>query len=141
MNVSSAPDADAYPFVSERGAASRISSRATGSRRWTERISCGSSAVRFYDRATRAARERGFASVRASRGGTPFEMRLVLTPVPWWWVQMLCAALAFLVGLLLLVRAPEWHLARRNFVVFFCLGALSASFDWKTSGIRARGSR
>jgi hypothetical protein len=49
---------------------------------------------------------------------------------------MLLTAPVFLVGLLLLVRAPEWHLARRYFVTFFCLGVLDASFDWKASGFR-----
>ena len=36
-----------------------------------------------------------------------FETRLALTPIPGWWMQMLCAALVFLIGLLLLVLAPE----------------------------------
>jgi GAF domain-containing protein len=85
---------------------------------------------------TRAARERGFAVVRATRNGSSFDTRVGLTPIPLWWVQLLCAVPVFLVGLLLLVRAPEWHLARRYFVTFFCLGVLDASFDWKTSPFR-----
>jgi hypothetical protein len=133
--VSSAPDARSYPVVFGRG-------------RWTElepgdrleavdgRDLLGSSAVRFYDRATRAARGQGVARIRASRGGAPFEVNLSLTAVPWWWAQMLSSGLAFLVGLLLLVRAPEWHLSRRYFVLFFCLGALGATIDFKTSGLR-----
>jgi hypothetical protein len=134
--VSSAPDAHSYPFV--------VKARVWKQFEPGDRLEAvdgedlrGSSAARFYDRATRAARERGFAQVRASRGGTPFEMRLGLTPVPWWWAKLLGAALLFLVGLLLFLRAPGWHLARRNFVALFCLGALRASIDFSTNSMRA----
>jgi hypothetical protein len=135
MNVSSAPDAHAYPVVLGAGPWKELE---PGDR--LEAVEgedlLGSSAARVFDRVTRAARERGFASVRASRSGVPFETRLGLTPVPWWWTKLLFTALVFLVGLLLLVRAPEWHLARRNFVLFFCLGAMGASSDWNRSGFR-----
>jgi hypothetical protein len=135
LNVSSAPGSDAYPFVLSAGPWKELE---PGDR--IEAVDgedlLGSSAVRFYDRAIRAARERGFASIRPSRGGTSFETRLGLTPVPLWWAEMLCAALQFLAGLLLLVRAPHWHLARRNFAMLAGASALSAAFDWKMTGIR-----
>jgi hypothetical protein len=39
----------------------------------------GAPALRFYDLATRGARERGFAIVRADRAGAPFDVRIELT--------------------------------------------------------------
>jgi hypothetical protein len=135
VSVSSAPRANAYPLVLSAGSWQELE---PGDR--LEAVEgedlLGSSAIRFYDRTIRAARERGFASIRASRSGTPFETRLELTPVPGWWVELLGAALQFLVGLLLLVRAPHWHLARRNFLMLAGTAALNVTFDWKLTDIR-----
>jgi hypothetical protein len=135
VTVSSAPDAHSYPLVFRADRSTQLEPGDQLEVVEGEDL-LGSSAVRFYDRATRAARERGVAGVRARRGGTPFDVNLSLTPVPWWWAQMLSSGLAFGVGLLLLVRAPEWHLSRRYFVVFFCFGALGATLDFKTGGFR-----
>jgi hypothetical protein len=135
LSVSSAASADAYPSVLREGPwkdldpGDQIEAVEGAELR-------GSSALRFYDRVIRAARERGSASVRASRRGTPFETRIGLTPVPWWWAEALCALVQYLVALLLLVRAPYWHLARRNFVLFGCATVLSAAFDWKSGPMR-----
>jgi hypothetical protein len=135
VSVSSATDVHAYPLVLNAGAWEELK---PGDR--LEAVDgeslLDSSAIRFYDRAIRGARERGFASIRASRSGTPFEIRLGLTSVPGWWVELLGAAVQFLVGLLLLVRAPDWHLARRNFLMLAGTAALNVTFDWKVTEIR-----
>jgi hypothetical protein len=133
--VSPAPDAGAYPSVLKADPWPQLAPGDQLEAVEGEDLR-GSSALRFYDRVTRFARERGFASVRASRHGTPFDARLELTPVPLWWVEALCAALQYLVAVLILVRAPDWHLGRRYVVMFACGTALSASFDWKMSGFR-----
>ncbi len=86
----------------------------------------GASALRFYDLATRAARERGFATVRANRAGTSFDVRVGLTPSAWWWVGLVSALAVLLVAVLLLVRAPGWHLSRRILVMFWCTAAAVA---------------
>ena len=46
----------------------------------------GFSALRFYDLATRAARERGFTEIALSRSGSPFTLGLTLEPMPLWWL-------------------------------------------------------
>ena len=80
----------------------------------------GSSGLRVCDRATRAALERGFTDIMLTRAGAPFVLRLGLTPQPSWWLGLLYSAGMFLAGLTLIVRAPQWHLARRNFVAMWC---------------------
>ena len=54
----------------------------------------GFSALRFYDLATRAARERGFTEVALSRSGSPFTLRLTLAPRPLWWLGSVYSALS-----------------------------------------------
>ena len=87
VGVSSAEAADAYPMVrttepSELRRGDRI-----------EAVEgedlAGASALRFHDRATRAARAHGFASLRIRRGGTAFDVRVPLSSPAWWWVPLL----------------------------------------------------
>lgn len=136
MNVSSAPAIDDYPVVLSpiRQCGFEVGDRLESVDGEDLR---GSSAIRFYDRVTRAARERGHARIRVSRGGERFEKLFELSPSRWWWMRMGVAAAEFLVGLLLLVRAPQWHLARRTFVALVLLSALDASFNWGFSGFRS----
>lgn len=138
IDVISAPAAADYPFVAtplpEIGLEVGDRLEAVDGRDLR-----GSSAVRFYDGVSPAARERGFARLKANRGGIRFETTLPLRPQPWWWMNFPGAALAFAVGLLILLRAPQWHLARRNFVAFALVSALDVVTDFRGSGAGLRG--
>jgi hypothetical protein len=85
----------------------------------------GASALRFYDRAGRAAAGHGFARFEVRRGeGEPFEARIEPTPLPRWWSGVPVSLGLMLTSLLLLARAPDWHLKRRTFVVFWCFAVI-----------------
>src|SRR5262245_52494996 len=90
----------------------------------------GASALRFYDRVTRSARERGFAVIRGTRDGAPLELQLRLAPREGWWIPLVAQGLALLVAAALLVRAPSWHLARLNFVMFWAWASAMAALPW-----------
>ena len=127
IGVSSAPASDAYPTVSwwrqkplEQG--SQLETLDGEDLR-------GSTALHFYDRAIRAARERGFVSARASRAGTSFETRLELFPSKLWWVPFPGSAASLLIAILILIRAPGWHLARLNLVSTWCFAASPVLFN------------
>jgi hypothetical protein len=99
----------------------------------------GASTARFYDGVSPAARERGSARLSVSRDGARFETTLPLRPQRWWWMHFPSAVLAFGIGLLILLRAPNWHLARRTFVLFALVSALDVWTDWRASGSGLRG--
>jgi len=99
----------------------------------------GASAVLFYDRISPAARERGTAELRVRRAGARFEATLPIRPQPWWWMHFPASVLLFTIGLLILLRAPHWHLARRTFVLFAFVSALDVWTDFRRSGSGLRG--
>jgi class 3 adenylate cyclase len=115
--VGSAPAADAWPSV-RRGAARSASPLQPGDelRALDGQDLAGLSALVFYDRANRAARAQGSVSVRAVRAGQVFEVRLEPTPMPAWWSSIPFSVGVLLTAALLQIRAPGWHLARRNLV-------------------------
>jgi hypothetical protein len=119
IGVSSAPTSDSYPVVIYQIEPTNLE---PGDR--LEAVEGedlrGSSALRFYDRATRAARERGAVNVRVSRAGTSFATGLELSRSKWWWLPFPSSAISLGVALLILLRAPRWHLARRNLVALWC---------------------
>lgn len=90
----------------------------------------GTTALHVYDRFTRLARANGTVSVRASRAGVPFEVRVGLTPRALWWFGIPWALLYLVVGAAVLLRAPEWPLARLNFVFLCCWPAAHFFMDW-----------
>ena len=121
--VSSAPTSDSYPVVIAVIGRTKLHEPGDQLEAVDGEDLRGSSALRFYDRAVRAARERGFVNVRVNRAGTSFETRLELTPSKGWWVPFPTSAISLGVALLILLRAPGWHLARRNLVVLWCLSS------------------
>jgi len=89
----------------------------------------GSPAIRVYDLATRAARESGGTTLSVLRAGSAFEVRVGLSPSAWWWGPYLFAASLVLSTLIVLVRAPDWHLARRFFVASWCIAVNYVVFE------------
>ncbi len=136
IGVSSAPTSDTYPVVIWRDRLTNVFEPGEQLEAVDGEDLRGSSALRFYDRAIRAARERGFVNIRVNRAGTSFETRLELIPTKWWWVPFPSSAISLGVAVLVLLRAPGWHLARRNLVALWCLSAspmLHYNFDGPAS--------
>jgi class 3 adenylate cyclase len=72
----------------------------------------GASAARVWRGIAGMARERGVALVTADRDGERFEVRMELTPTPYWWAFMPVSAASLAMGAFLYFRAAHWHLAR-----------------------------
>lgn len=123
IGVSSAPTSDSYPRALWLNGLSNIVDPPAPLEALDGEDLRGSSALWFYDRAIRAARERGFVNVRLNRAGTSYESRLELYPAKGWWLPFPSSALSLLIALLILLRAPGWHLAWRNFVALWCFAA------------------
>jgi hypothetical protein len=128
IGVSSAPEPDAYPTViwsawkPQLVAGDEVEAVEGHDLR-------GSSALRFYDLATRAAREQGHAIVTARRAGSDFDVSVGLTASSWWWAPYLFATALLFAALIVLVRAPAWHLARRFFVASWCIAVGYVVFE------------
>lgn len=125
--VASAPGRDAYPTVrtvmpeAPTGVAVGDELRTVAGEDLR-----GRSALYFYDRAHRAARDRGAAAVGLVRAGKAFEIALPLERTRVWWLALPFAVALLGTALVLWIVAPHWHLARRYFVACWCFAALAA---------------
>lgn len=130
MSVSAASATDPYPIVKARRAVQPPGLLPGDELTQVEGESLrGFSALGFYDRATRIARERGFVDVTVHRAGATFDVRLFLRPIPEWWVPLLTYAVVLSSAVFLLIRAPGWHLARHYFVATWLLAVARSVFD------------
>ena len=129
VGVSSAPSAEAYPTV--KPSLWRPGQVTSGDEVTAVdgRDLRGFSALRFYDLATRAARERGLTEIALSRSGSPFTLGLTLEPRPLWWLGSVYSLLLMATGLFLLVRVPDWHLAQRYLAAAWCFAIPPVVFD------------
>jgi class 3 adenylate cyclase len=84
----------------------------------------GASALDVYARAGEWLRQRPEVRARVARAGELLEVPLALTPTPGWWAPFPFSAALLLTALVMLVRVPGWHLARRYFVACWCFSVL-----------------
>jgi class 3 adenylate cyclase len=83
----------------------------------------------FYLPALRAARANGAALVVVERAGERFDARVELTPNPSWWAALPFASALLFTAILLLLRAPGWHLARRNLVACWSFAIITTGMS------------
>lgn len=120
LGVSSAAGSDAYPVVlwTCKHAAIAIGDAVLSVAGHDLR---GASALRFFDVATKSARETGHAFVTVLRDGDRLEADAgPLTPSRFWWTRFVSSAGRLAFGVLLLLAAPTWHLGRRSLLSFWC---------------------
>jgi len=91
----------------------------------------GGTQLDFYDRATRGARERGYATLRAERDGAPFEVRVGLAPREGWWLSFAMQVVGMGVALAILWQASDRRIARLLFVSLWLWIALHAVMDFQ----------
>jgi class 3 adenylate cyclase len=128
--VSSAATSDAYPTVVELMDGARVDPALEPGdvlRSLDGEDLAGWRATDFFLRGARTAHEQGWVGVQVEREGRTFESRLELTPTPLWWIGLLFPVALIGTALLLLVRAPQWHLARRYFVACWLFALLVSS--------------
>jgi hypothetical protein len=87
----------------------------------------GWSGNEFFRRAARAVRGHGFARLEVERAGRRLEVRLEPARTPVWWIGFLFSAALIGTALLLLLRAPHWHLARRYFVACWLFAVVACT--------------
>jgi class 3 adenylate cyclase len=84
----------------------------------------GRSAISVLDAAEDARRAGRAAVLRIGRDAERLEVRVVSTRVVGWWAFLPFAACVLGTALLILIRAPHWHLARRYFVACWFFAVL-----------------
>jgi hypothetical protein len=122
MGVSSAAGPDSYPTILWEASPDLVPGDALLE---VEGVDLrGASALRFFDIATRAGRERPRVRVAVlTQSGERIETDTVhLQPSRFWWTRFITSLAGMATGVFLLLRAPHWHLARRTLVVFWCFG-------------------
>jgi class 3 adenylate cyclase len=87
----------------------------------------GRTALFFYDRAHAAARAEGSVALRLARGGQPFEVRLGLIPLPFWWLPKLFSVALLGTALAIWILAPGWHLAARYALACWCFAMITGT--------------
>jgi len=131
VGVSSAPGPDEYPTVIWRDQGSIWQGSPDDLLRGDELTSVdgetllGGSALRFYDRATRVAREAGYVRATTRRDGRDGEVRLALMPSPYWWIALVLSAGELVVAVVLVFCAPHWRSRRSNLLAY---GGLAIGF-------------
>jgi class 3 adenylate cyclase len=129
VRVSSAP-ADGFPAVEARfsprieGGSLELGDRIA---KLDDRSLLGVRAFDFNARATLAARRPEGVPIEVVRGEERFRATLFAPPRVIWWLQFPQAVFAAAIGLILLLRAPQWPCARAYFIGALCIGVFSVS--------------
>jgi len=141
VGISSAAAPGDYPTITSVWRKMRWKPRPRPGDQLTEldgRSLAGARAVTVGDRVLLGAREHGHARVRLRRSVETWTAELYMSEVPAWWAIFPFSVAIIGTALLLLLRAPHWHLARRYFVACWIFAVMvllpqlnGAGFVWQ----------